>query len=90
MGSPAGEKKAWPCLGSVGHFSPPLHEWAQETRKQSCRVLKPPFLAIKLYYSVCMGSHWPRTVAIERSLMSGCGLSYRSVQDNCKGSHVKF
>ena len=41
-------EKSMAMSGLVGHFSPPFHEWAQETRKQSSMVLEPPFLAIKL------------------------------------------
>ena len=35
--------------------------------------------------TVWTGSHWPRAVIIDSSLMSRCGLSHESAEDGCKG-----
>ena len=40
-------------------------------RKQSSGLLGPPFLIMR-FFLVCTCGHWPKAVAIENSLMSGC------------------
>jgi len=50
----------------------------------------PPFLTMTVFFLVCMGSHWPRAMTNENSLMSGYGLSHQSAEYGSKGSWVMF
>ena len=59
-------------------------------RKHTFGLVGPPFLTMSLCFSVCMVSHWLRAVYIENLLLSECGLSHESAENDCKGSWVKF
>ena len=56
------------ALGGPFHSS---YVFTVGLRKQSSRLVGPPFLPLKAFFAVWMGSCWPR--AIEISLTSGCG-----------------
>jgi len=38
----------------------------------------PPILTMTVFFLVCTGSHWPRAMTNENSLMSWYGLSHES------------
>ena len=71
----------------VGHFSRPC---MNRLTKLSSGHVGPPFSGGEAVFSVYRGDHWPRTVTIESTLKSGCGLSHESAQDSynstCKTS----
>ena len=66
-------------------FTLPSHDGL---RKHTSGLVGSPFLTMLLFLSVWTGSHWPRAVTIDNSLMSGCGLSHESAEDGCKGHLV--
>ena len=56
------------------------------TYEATCRA---SIFGSEALFSVCSGDHWRRAVTIESSLVSGCGLSHESAQDDCNGTCVK-
>ena len=79
----------WKRLGwlSVSHCCPPMHKRVKKTVLVPC--MAPIFggeAFIPVWVSVCRLS----AVTIASSLMGGCGLSHKHVEDGCKSTCVEF
>jgi len=81
---------AWPSLGStlktpwlarVGHCCPPMHKRVEKTILLPCTALISDGEA---FIPVWASSCWLSAVTIASSLMGGCGLSHKRVEDGCK------
>jgi len=68
----------------VGHFSPPLYEWAEKIVFSPCGA----FISHSEAFSA--GGHWLKAMTIERSFMGECYQSHECVKDGYKSIYVKF
>ena len=60
------------------------------TNRQSSHLARHQFLTGRLFSTVWTSSCWLRAVTIASSLMGGCGLSHKHVEDGYKSTCVKF
>ena len=82
------------CSSGKQQGTIPLHtackhifpSWAEKT------VISPwtPIPGCEAFFQVVMSSCWLRAMTIASSLMSGCSLSHKCVEDGCKDTYVKF
>ena len=83
---------AWPCLGSaletpwLAPGEPFLSSYAQIGWKTVLSPYMAPISGREGFLPGCK----PRAVTIAGSLMGGCGLSHRNVENGCKVTCVKF
>ena len=71
----------------VGRFCPLVYKWSEKIVHSPCWV---PIPGSEAFFPVWMSGCFPRAMTIASSLMGGCGLGHKCIEDGCKGTCVKF
>ena len=79
----------WKHLGWlwVGHCCPPTHKWVEKTVLTPCTA---PISGREAFIPVWASGCQLSAMTIAGSLVGGCGLSHKCVEDGCKSTCVKF
>jgi len=85
---------AWSSLGSaletpwlaLGRSLLSVLLYMNGLRKQSCHLAQRPFLVGKLFFPVWVSSYWQSGMTTMGSLVGGCALSQKCVEDCCKST----
>ena len=62
---------------------PPIHEWVKKTVLSPCTA---PISSGEAFFPVWVSGYWQSAMTTMGSLMGGCALSQKCVEDCCKSS----